>query len=92
MNIGDGIVAGSVDGILVPFSMENYYFATAQTSDLINITFDPVGEEVYSQTITLNGTGGNAQILLTGTGVPEPCLFIIYYLSLVIYCRRKFVL
>jgi hypothetical protein len=26
---------------------------------------------------------------LSVTGVPEPCLFIVYYLSLIIFCRRK---
>jgi len=89
MNIGLGIVSGSVTGISAPFTMTDSYLATAATSDIINVTFNPSGEEIYSRTITLSGSGGSAQVLLTGTGVPEPYLFIIYHLLFVIYYFRK---
>jgi len=91
MNLGAGIVSGSISGISSPFSLDNSYFATAATTDVINISFSPLAEENYSETITLTGVGGNAQVILTGAGIPEPCLFIIYYLSFIIYYRRKFV-
>ena len=89
MNLGGGIVSGAISGISLPFSMADSYLATAATSDIINVTFNPSGEEIYSQTITLCGSGGDVQVVLTGTGVPEPCLFIIYHLLFVIYYFRK---
>ncbi|RLD12133.1 MAG: hypothetical protein DRI44_01750 [Chlamydiae bacterium] len=85
VNMGAGVVSGSINGISAPFSLANSYYATAATSDAINVTFNPSSDGDFSQTITLSGSGGNAQVVLTGTGVPEPCLFIICYLSFVIY-------
>jgi len=72
MNIGAGVVSGSISGISAPFSLANSYWATAPTSDVIDVTFNPSAEEEYSQTNTLSGSGGSAQVILTGTGVPEP--------------------
>jgi len=89
MNLGDNIVSGSISGISTPFSMANSYYATAATTDVINITFSPSAEENYSKTITLTGSGGNAQVLLTGTGVPEPMgIWIIGILELWIIGRK----
>jgi len=85
MNIGAGVVSGSISGISAPFSLADSYYATAATADVLTVTFSPVSEGDFSQTITLSGTGGSADVLLTGTGVPEPFLFIIYYLSFIIY-------
>ena len=91
MNVGEDIVSGSITGIVSPFSMTNSYYATAATSDIITVTFTPSGEDTYSETLTLSGSGGDAQVILTGTGVPEPCLFIIYNLLFMIYYRRKLI-
>jgi len=85
MNIGAGIISGNISNISAPFSLADSYYATAATADVLSVTFNPTSEGDFSQTITLSGTGGNADVLLTGTGVPEPFLFIIYYLSFVIY-------
>jgi len=71
MNMGAGVVSGSISGIVAPFSLADSYFATPATSDIIDVTFTPSGEEIYSETITLSGSGGDAQVELTGTGVPE---------------------
>ena len=88
-NIGADNVAGSISGITDPFSLTNSYFATSATADVINVTFAPTTEGDFSQTITLSGTGGNADVILTGTAVPEPFYlsFIIYYL---LFIYRKF--
>jgi hypothetical protein len=85
MNIGAGVVSGSISGISAPFSLVDSYFATSATSDIIDVTFSPTSEGEFSQTIALSGSGGSADVLLTGIGVPEPFLFIIYYLSFIIY-------
>ena len=85
MNIGSGIVSGSISGISSPFSLADSYYATSATSDTITVTFNPSAEDVYSEFVTLSGSGGGAQVVLTGTGVPEPSIFIIYNLLFVIY-------
>jgi len=88
MNVGSGVVSGAISSVTAPFSLaSDSYFATSETSDIINVTFSPSSEENYSETITLNGSGGNADVILTGTGVPEPVL--IYYLSLIILLFLK---
>ena len=71
MNIGEGVVSGSISGISAPFSMADSYYSTSATSDIMIVTFTPSGEEDYMETITLSGSGGDAQVELTGTGVPE---------------------
>ena len=72
-NEGGGIVSGSIAGSALPFSLDtNVYLATALTSDVINIDFTPDTESVYTNVISLIGNDGTTQVLLTGTGVPEP--------------------
>jgi len=65
--------------------------ATALTSDIINVEFSPTSEENYTNVITLSGSGGGAEVTLIGSGIPEPCLFIIYNLLFVICYWRKFI-
>jgi hypothetical protein len=89
-NLGGGVVSGTITGALPEFIFTNSYYATALTSNIINIEFTPTTEENYTNVITLSGNGGNAEVTLIGSGIPEPCLFIIYYLSFVIYHRNKF--
>jgi len=85
MNIGTDVVSGNINNISAPFSLDNSYYATSATADVITITFNPSSDGNFSETISLNGTGGNADVTLTGTGVPEPFQFIIYCLSFAIY-------
>ena len=80
-NIGAGEINGSIAGNSNPFSLATSYSATAATSDLIIVTFTPTTESDFSQTISLTGTGGNAQVKLTGTGVPEPLSAFCFLLS-----------
>ena len=90
MNTGSGIVSGAISGISAPFSLADSYWATAATADVINLTFNPTGEGVSSQTITLSGNGGNAQVELTGTGVPEPgIVFSILFSVFCLFFSRK---
>ena len=90
MNMGAGVVSGSISGIVAPFSMADSYFAISAASDIINVTFNPSGEEIYSETITLSGSGGDAQVELTGTGVPEPgILWIVGLLELWIIGKHR---
>jgi len=91
-NLGAGNVDGSISGASTPFSLGSSYSSTAATSDIIEVTFTPDDQQVYSQTITLTGTsGGNADVTLTGTGIPEPLTVIGYLLSIIglFFARRK---
>ncbi|MCK5852573.1 hypothetical protein KAH27_06035, partial [bacterium] len=88
-NLGGGVVSGAITGASPEFILTNSYFATALTSDIINVEFMPVSDGSYTNVITLTGSGGNAEVTLIGSGIPEPFLFIIYYFGLwIIYSRR----
>ncbi len=89
-NEGGGTVFGTITGDILPFSLDtNVYSATAATSDIINVEFEPDTESVYTNVISLIGNDGTTQVMLTGTGVPEPCLFIIYNLLFIIYYLKE---
>ena len=90
-NIGAGIVSGEINDITAPFSFSGIsnYFAQSETPDFVSITFTPTGEGYYSNTVSLIGIGGNAEVELKGVGIPEPFLFTIYYLSFIIYCLKR---
>ena len=86
-------MSGTISGIAAPFSLgTNYYFAVAGTNDNVSVTFDPLEERNYTNTITLTGSGGSADVMLLGTGVPEPgIVFSILFLVFSIFSaiRRK---
>ncbi len=89
-NIGGGIVDGTISGIEEPFSLStNWYYAVPGTNADVFVTFSSTEERDYTNTITLTGNGGTTEVTLTGSGIPEPYLFIIYYLSFIIYYLRK---
>ncbi len=59
------------------------------------ITFAPETEIVYTETASVinNDITANPFIFaITGEGIPEPILFINYYLLIIIYYRRKLIL
>ena len=82
-NIGGGVVAGTISGAAPEFSLTNIYYATALTSDIINVVFTPTSDGNYTNVITLSGSGGSAEVELKGTGVPEPISVIGNLLSVI---------
>ena len=81
-NVGGGIVSGSVSFATIDsfFTVStNYYYATKESMDTINVMFQPDEEIDYSNTLYLTGSGTNGivEVLLTGTGVPEPTIFLL---------------
>jgi len=92
-NIGAGIVSGEINGIAAPFSLASgsNYSAQSESPDFVSVTFAPTGEDYYSNSVSFVGSGGTAEVVLKGTGIPEPLSFIIYCLSFAIYyfARRK---
>ena len=88
-NSGGGTVEGTISGILPPFSTAtNDYYAVPGTNDSISVTFSPTDENDYTNVITLTGSGGTVEVTLIGSGIPEPCLFIIYSLLFMIYWKK----
>ena len=88
-NSGGGVVSGTISNIEAPFSLANTYLALPGTNASMSVIFSPIEERTYTNVITLTGTGGNAEVILIGSGIPEPSLFIIYYLSFIIYYLKR---
>ena len=92
-NFGAGIVSGNVNGITAPFSFStgSDYFAIPKSPNFVNITFAPTGEDYFSNTVSLIGSGGSIEVELKGIGVPEPILVICYLFSVfaIFFARRK---
>ncbi len=89
-NIGGGIVDGTISGLENPFSVsDNSYLAVPGTNSNVSVTFSPTEERNYINVITLTGNGGTTEVTLTGSGIPEPCLFIIYNLLFIIYYLKR---
>ncbi len=93
---GGGVVSGKVSFATTDdiFSVSiNDYFATPGDFDTIELTFAPVEEISYTNTLFLTGSGTNApvEVLLIGNGVPEPILVIGYLLFVIgiFFARRK---
>jgi len=84
-NFGAGIVSGNVNEISAPFSFSgsSNYSAQPESPDFVNITFAPTGEDYFSNTVSLIGSGGSMEVELKGIGVPEPILVIGYLLSVI---------
>jgi len=88
-NIGGGVAAGSVTGVSPPFFIDGnttYSLATYEDSYFF-INFAPTSMGSYINTLSLSG-GGDTKVIVTGEAIPEPFLFIIYYLSFIIYWRK----
>ena len=90
-NLGGETVSGVFSNSSAPFSFPDgsNYFAMPESPDFVNITFAPFTDGNFSNTITLSGCGGSAQVELKGTAIPEPFLFINCYLLFIIYYLRK---
>jgi hypothetical protein len=92
-NFGAGIVSGNINGIIAPFgfSTGSNYFAQPESPDFVKVTFAPLAEGEYSNTVSLIGIGGNREVELKGIAIPEPCylIFMIFQLLFFSYRIRK---
>ena len=89
-NAGDEALNGSVQQIDPPFFIDSGspYSISSLSSAVVSIMFAPSEETNYVNEIFLSG-GGASTVVLKGNGIPEPYLFIIYHLSLIIYYLKK---
>jgi len=91
-NLGNGPLNGNVINLMIPiFSVQSGspYAVAPLSSNVVTFRFSPIVEVSNTNLVTFQSNGGNIDVTLIGTGIPEPCLFIIYYLSFIIYYRRK---
>ena len=91
-NVGTEVLNGFVSGTNDQFSIVSGspYSIGVMSNENVVFSFMPNVVGSLEQTVTLSG-GGGAEVELIGQGIPEPCLFIIYNLLIMIYyCRRKF--
>ncbi len=72
-NNGYGILTGEVQNITEPFGVSGDPFYTVEPDayTTLQVYFAPIEEGRYSNTIIFTG-GGAADVLLVGTGIPEP--------------------
>ena len=93
-NLGIGTLNGDIINVMVPiFSVQNgspYVVAPLSSND-VTFRFSPLTEFPYTNDITFTSNGGNMNVTLIGTGIPEPCylLFIIYQLLFIKFCRFR---
>ena len=91
-NIGSGNVTGVITGATSPFTLSSSsYFAVPQTDAVIEVTFAPSSEGEFSQLISLSGAGGAAEVMLEGTGVPEPFGGLIVWIVIWIAYAQRFI-
>ena len=76
-NVGTTPLTGDVINVNLPFAVfgSDHYELDPLNSKPVVFHFTPVAEEVSSNTVTFTG-GGDAKVLLTGTGIPEPGIWI----------------
>ena len=77
-NVGSGLLTGEVTGVVMPFSVASGipYSLEESGEAIVVFSFSPTANKTFSNTVVFTG-GGNATVLLIGTGIPEPFLFII---------------
>jgi len=91
-NVGTTSLTGDVINVNLPFSVigSSHYELDPLNSTPVVFEFAPAAVEMSSNTVTFTG-GGDAKVLLTGTGIPEPGIgiWIIGILELWIIVKRR---
>jgi hypothetical protein len=83
-NTGDGVLTGAVSTISDPFGISGArtYAVDADEQETLYVYFAPNEEGVYTNMMVLTG-GGDAEVRLTGTGIPEPAS-VVYAVMIVV--------
>jgi hypothetical protein len=85
-NSGVKDLVGNVTNVMAPFSIVSsipYIVSTCSWENVV-LRFAPEVEGTYTNEIVLTG-GGNATVMLTGEGVPEPAGMFLFSLYIVIW-------
>ena len=93
-NFGNGHLNGNVINLMIPlFSVQSGspYSVAPLSSNIVTFRFSPIVEFSNTNLVTFQSNGGNIDVTLIGTGIPEPgfyLLFIIYQLLFINYWRK----
>lgn len=83
-NLGNAMLTGAVNFVPAPNFMvvpDTYHIPYFTNTDIM-ITFAPTIEYHWTQTIVFASNGGTNDVLLIGTGIPEPFIAIVFMLFL----------
>jgi len=89
-NVGGGTLTGEVTGAVMPFSVVSGTPYSLEESDetFVVLRFSPSGKETYSNTVAFTG-GGDAAVLLIGTGIPEPGFYLLFIIYQLLFIKLK---
>jgi len=82
-NIGNSSLDGDVINTMIPiFSIQSGspYSVSPFMTNTVTFRFSPIAEVSITNIVTFQSNGGNTNVMLTGTGIPEPSLFLILLL------------
>ena len=92
-NLGNGTLNGNVINLMIPiFSAQSGspYVISPLSSNVVTFRFSPVAEISNTNIVTFQSDGGNMDVTLIGTGIPEPgFLWIAGLLELWIIFKRR---
>ncbi|MCX7005465.1 MAG: PKD domain-containing protein, partial [bacterium] len=76
-NVGGSGLTGALSGVAAPFDVSgaSAYTLAVNGSATLTLQFTPEAERGYTNAVVASG-GGDATIMLYGTGVPEPALLL----------------
>jgi len=79
MNTGNSLLSGTVQFVPAPVFSANpsAYSVPAQESSNVVVTFSPLVEYRWTQTIVFASNGGSTNVTLIGTGIPEPSFMVL---------------
>jgi len=90
-NLGNGPLNGNVINLMVPiFSAQSGspYTVAPLSSNVVTFRFSPVAETSFTNTVTFQSNGGNTNVVLIGTGIPEPGIIMTMSLLVISALRR----
>ncbi|RLD12354.1 MAG: hypothetical protein DRI44_00860 [Chlamydiae bacterium] len=73
-NLGNSSLNGNIINLMVPiFSVQSGspYTVTPLSSNVVTLRFSPIAETPFTNTVTFQSNGGNKNVVLIGTGIPE---------------------
>ncbi|MCX7848183.1 MAG: hypothetical protein N2595_09180, partial [bacterium] len=90
VNAGNSALNGAVNFVPVPtFSVSpGTYTITPQAATNVVVTFSPAIEYRWTQTVQFASNGGNTNVTLIGTGIPEPAIGMVISLILLFEAIR----
>lgn len=89
-NVGGSWLTGEIQNLQLPFwsSAPSEYVLGINSNRILTFFFSPLSDEAYTNLITFTG-GGEVQVTLLGTGIPEPALLAVLTALVLIALKRR---